>query len=205
MAASFSHRSCIFVTLLRLTRPLLDAVVAHFAAATAAAGDQLRLAIIHSDANERNVLVDAAAAAAAAAAEQQGAGDTAAAAAGTGGIITGLIDWNDSQWCWLAAEPANAALYMMLLEHNIADPLPAAAALLAGYESEQALQAAEQRMLRTLCMGRLAQSLSMGAATAAAQPDNADYLLGTQRNGWRLLRLLWGMTDDAFLAALDKQ
>ncbi|PRW45033.1 hydroxylysine kinase isoform X1 [Chlorella sorokiniana] len=186
--------------------PLLDAVVAHFAAATAAAGDQLTLALIHSDANERNVLVDAEAAAAAAAVEQQGTTGTvpaaAAAAGSSGSIISGLIDWNDSQWCWQASEPANAALYMMLLERNIDKPLPAAAALLAGYESEQPLSAAERRMLRTLCMGRLAQSLSMGVATAAAQPDNSDYLLGTQRNGWRLLRALWSMTDDAFLAAL---
>ena len=156
------------------------------------------------------MLVDAAAAAAAAAAEQQQAAAVPAAGAGAadgngGCIISGLIDWNDSQFCWLAAEPANAALYMMLLERNAGDPLPAAAALLAGYESEQALSAAERRMLRTLCMGRLVQSLSMGAATAAAQPDNSEYLLGTQRNGWRLLRLLWGMTDDAFLAALARQ
>ena len=192
--------------------PLLDSVVAHFAAATAAAGDQLQLALIHSDANERNVLVDGAAAAAAAAAEQREADASAGAAGGNpssssggggGSIITGLIDWNDAQWSWLACEPANAGLYMMLLDRNIEDPLPAAAALLAGYEGEQALSTAERGMLRTLCMGRLATSLSMGAATAAAQPDNAEYLLGTQRNGWRLLRLLCGMTDDAFVAALD--
>lgn len=91
---------------------------------------------------------------------------------------------------------------MMLLERNIGDPLPAAAALIAGYESRQALGAGERRLLRTLCMGRLAQSLSLGAAAAAAQPDNAQYLLGTQRNGWRLLRLLWAMSDDDFVAAL---
>ena len=101
-----------------LRRPLLDAVVAHFeaATATAAARGELRTALIHSDANERNVLVDAAAAAAAAAAEQAvgGAGAAAAAtgaaagapagAASGGGIIAGLIDWGDASWQWLAAE-----------------------------------------------------------------------------------------------------
>lgn len=89
-------------------RPLLDQVVAHFEAATTAAGTQLRLALIHSDANERNVLVDAAAA------EQPAAGAAAAAAApsaaAAGGLVTGLIDWGDASWQWLAAEVRAAGL-----------------------------------------------------------------------------------------------
>ena len=114
--------------------PLLDAVVAHFAAATSAAeaAGQLRSALIHSDANERNVLVDAAAAAAAAVAERQQGSEAAAAATavasaapvcvddGNGRLpqpmITGLIDWGDACWQWLASEVANCATYMMLLE-----------------------------------------------------------------------------------------
>lgn len=192
--------------------------MAYFESATVAAAPHLRQGIIHSDANERNVLVDAEAAVAAAAASTTAAGAAAAPGCGTGSpapqprsgpssLITGLIDWGDACWQWLAAEPAIAAVYMMLLDSNAAeggDPLAAAAALVGGYEAELALLPQERRLLRTLAMGRLAQSLSLGARAAAAQPDNAEYLLGTQRNGWRLLRLLWGMSDDAFLAALAR-
>lgn len=99
-------------------------------------------------------------------------------------------------------QPANAAVYMMLLAPEGADPLPTAAALVCGYEREQPLVATERRALRTLCMGRLVQSLALGAAAALDQPDNQEYLLGTQRAGWRLLRTLWGTTDEAFLAAM---
>lgn len=228
--------------------PLLDEVVQHFESATSAAGPALRQCIIHSDANERNVLVDGAAAAVAAAAvrsavvgraadgsgsseagaaaggvtdEEAGAaakangsgGSTAPAADGTGSpsptaevflgtLISGLIDWGDACWQWLAAEPAIAVVYMMLLDCNAGDPLPAAAAVVGGYEREMPLLAGERRLLRTLAMGRLAQSLCLGAYSASQQPDNTAYLLGTQKNGWRLLRTLWGLSDEAFLAAL---
>lgn len=199
-----------------LDLPLLDAVVRHFAAVTASAGASLRRGIIHSDANERNVLVDEDAAAAAAAQEQEqaaagpggGATGTArdgSAAAGKGpALITGLLDWGDASWCWLAAEPAAAAVYMMLLEAHIREPLRAAGAVLAGYETELPLEDAERAALRTLCCARLVQSLSLGAYAAAREPSNAEYLLGTQRNGWRLLRLLWALADEQFLASLGR-
>ncbi|PSC67732.1 hydroxylysine kinase isoform B [Micractinium conductrix] len=204
-----------------LDLPLLDAVVAHFAAATSAAeaAGQLRSALIHSDANERNVLVDAAAAAAAAVAERQQGSEAAAAATavasaapvcvddGNGRLpqpmITGLIDWGDACWQWLASEVANCATYMMLLECNADDPLPAAAAVLAGFESQLPLLPGERALLRTLCMARLAQSLSLGARAAARDPSNAPYLLATQRHGWALLRRLWGMSDEQYQAAMS--
>ena len=198
---------------------LLERAVAAFHAATSAAGGQLRRCIIHSDANERNVLVDAAAATAASAAAADAAraeagaagaeaGAAAAASIGSSGgsssssLITGLIDWGDASWQWLAAEPAIAMAYAMLLEHNAGDPLPAGAALLRGYERQLPLLPAERGALRALVMGRLAQSLSLGALAAAKEPGNAAYLLGTQKNGWRLLRLLWGTSDEQFLAAM---
>lgn len=90
----------------------------------------------------------------------------------------------------------------MLLPANIDEPLQAAAALVGGYEREMPLAPAERRLLRTLCMGRLTQSLALGAHAASQQPDNMDYLLGTQHNGWRLLRELWATSDGQFLAAL---
>ena len=153
-----------------------------------------------SDANEKNILVDAAAAEAAAAAEQQ----EAAVATDIRGesLITGLIDVGDAMECWVAAECAAACVYMMLLEINISNPLPAAAAIIDGYRREMDLLPEELRILRTLAMGRLVLSLSLGAHAAAQRPDNAEYLLSTQKNGWRLLRLLRGLSDEQFLAAV---
>ena len=158
---------------------------------TSSSSGVLRQGIIHSDANERNVLVVASLPSPSSPSCLHGPL-----------IITGLVDWGDASWQWLAAEPAIAAVYAMLLDCNVDDPLPAGAAVLQGYESELALLPQERAVLRTLCMGRLAQSLSLGARAAAAEPGNAEYLLGTPRHGWRLLRLLWGMADQCFLQAL---
>lgn len=187
----------------RVCRDMLDAAVEQFAAATRAAGNQLRRCIIHSDANERNVLVHTAAAAAAAQRQQRGKNEEGRdGGAAVQPLLAGLIDWGDACEQWLACEPAAACVYVGLLDANAADPLPAMAALLEGYEARLPLLPGERLALRALAAGRLALSLSMGAHSAARQPDNAAYLLGTQANGWRLLRLLARLSDDAFLAAL---
>jgi hypothetical protein len=42
----------------------------------------------------------------------------------------------------------------------------------------------------------------MGAAAAAATPENIEYLTLTQRPGWALLRVLQGRSEGAVAAAL---
>lgn len=54
----------------------------------------------------------------------------------------------------------------------------------------------EQAVLPLLLRVRMALSLVNGAASVARDPDNASYLLMTQRPGWRLLRMLVGTTDE---------
>ncbi len=55
-----------------------------------------------------------------------------------------------------------------------------------GYQREAPLTPRELAVLPLLLRGRLAQSLTLGAASVAADPGNADYLLATQRYGtWR--------------------
>ncbi|EFN52058.1 hypothetical protein CHLNCDRAFT_139278 [Chlorella variabilis] len=124
LAATYARLRTDLLNVAGVDVTLLDETVAHFQQATCKADASLRRSIIHSDANEKNILVDAAAAEAAAAAEQQ----EAAVATDIRGesLITGLID----------------------------------------------------------------------------RPDNAEYLLSTQKNGWRLLRLLRGLSDEQFLAAV---
>ncbi len=53
----------------------------------------------------------------------------------------------------------------------------------AGYLSHVPLSGAELSLLPLLLRARLAQSLTMGAASVAADPGNAEYLLATQRWG----------------------
>lgn len=150
--------------------------MALFTARLAGAGE-LRTQMIHTDCNEQNVLV------------------------GPGGQIAGLIDWGDCCESALVAEVAIAMAYAALLEEE--DPFAAAGPLLRGYESVLPLTPPERGLLRTLCMGRLAQSLSLGYVAAEQHPENREYLLGTQRRGWDVLRLLWGLSDEEFLARCD--
>jgi Ser/Thr protein kinase RdoA (MazF antagonist) len=75
----------------------------------------------------------------------------------------------------------------------------AAGRVLAGFESACSLLPAERAALPALVRARLALSLANGAATAQQHPENAAYLLQTQRPGWRLLEMWEGVPDDQLL------
>lgn len=190
----------------------------HFGERMAAEGSDLRQQLVHSDANESNVLVHI--------------------GIGGGWEVAGLIDFGDcchqarirmevelrrgTALCspqqllshpWphcqtslhqvLANEPAITAVYMALehLRLGGAAPLDAIRSVLAGYQAQMPLLPPERRVLRTLMLGRLAMSLGLGVKAALEEPENADYVLRTQHDGWTLLRLLCGMSDDAFAAS----
>lgn len=124
--------------------------------------------VCHTDANELNILVD-----------------------DCGSKVVGIIDFGDMCLCWRVAEAAVGALYMMLLEvEGGRDPLPAAVNVLTGFHSAQPLMPAELYVAPFMICARLAQSLTLGAASALANPDNAEYLLTTQAYGWKLLHQL---------------
>eukprot|EP00887_Chlorella_sp_A99_P003100 scaffold9.g3100.t1 len=180
---------------------LLDDVVAHFGAATAALSPAVRRQIIHSDANEANVLVGSPCCAGAA---DLGRGDGCRCGLAPATAITGLLDFGDSCHQLLANEPAAAAAYAALehLRLGGAAPLAAAGALLRGYSAALPLAPEEVGLLRTLMAGRLAQSLALGAKAATEQPGNAEYVLRTQAHGWALLRMLWAMGEAKFRAAV---
>lgn len=154
---------------------LLEGVVSLFQSRLAGVSPPLRRQVIHTDCNEQNVLVDPA-----------------------DGSIAGLIDWGDCCYDALATEVAVAMAYAALLQEDD-DPFAAAGPLLRGYESALPLREEERGLLRVLCMGRLAQSLSLGWAAAEARPGNSDYVLGTQRRGWQVLQAFYRLTDAEFL------
>ena len=94
--------------------------------------------------------------------------------------------------------------YVMLLDDDGSwGALAAAGAVMRGYDSTRALEPAERGMLRTLCMARLAQSLGLGAYSAALDPGNAEYTLSTQRAGWGVLRMLWTLSESEFAQRLS--
>ena len=87
-----THLSC--TTHAHTRRMLLDDVVAGFDACITAA-PELRRSVIHGDANETNLLVDA--------------------ADGRAARVTGLLDFGDCTHSILASEVAIATVYMLLL------------------------------------------------------------------------------------------
>jgi Ser/Thr protein kinase RdoA (MazF antagonist) len=110
---------------------------------------ELRRGVIHNDANRENVLLDEA-----------------------GKRVVGIIDFGDMLDTWLVLEPAIAATYSM---HGQPDPLASAAALVAGYHREQALEEREIGILYDLIAMRLCMSVCICAHQQRLQPDN-DYL-----------------------------
>ena len=146
----------------------------------------MRRSIIHGDANEANILC--------------------LVPPGGAATVSGLLDFGDCGHSVLACEVAIAMTYQLLMQPKVGLDAAwrAAGALLTGYDRHCTLLPNERAALRVLCCGRLAQSLVLGQCAAAETPSNADYLLTTQQaGGWPLLRRLWGMGDDAFLAALQ--
>ncbi len=93
----------------------------------------------------------------------------------------------------------------------VTDVLAAAGHVLRGFNSSLRvknsrygqLTSAEQLMLPTIIRARLALSLTNGAFSAQRAPENAAYLLQTQKAGWPLLHVLHGMSDSSFLTQLE--
>ena len=68
------------------------------------------------------------------------------------------------------------------------DPVGDAGEVLAGFEATFPLTDVERRLVPALVAARLVCSCACGAYSAAMDPDNAEYLLLTQRPGWAALR-----------------
>jgi len=122
--------------------------------------DKLRLAVIHNDGNDHNILVN----------EQ---GDT-----------TGIIDFGDMVHSYQALEPAVCMAYTAL-EKN--DPVTAMGPVLKGYHSCFLLNDAELKSALYLSCVRLCITVTMAAWRKILYPDN-EYLTVSENAAWTLLK-----------------
>ncbi len=106
-----------------------------------------RQSVIHSDANDYNILVDAA---------QQ--------------TVTGIIDFGDMVYSHTVNNVAIAMAYVTL---SADDPLAAAAAVVSGYHQTHPLTEPELSALFSLMCMRLCVSACMAAKQIAERPDDA--------------------------------
>jgi 4-aminobutyrate aminotransferase-like enzyme/Ser/Thr protein kinase RdoA (MazF antagonist)/murein DD-endopeptidase MepM/ murein hydrolase activator NlpD len=123
----------------------LDACLVQYDALVAPVRSTLPMRVIHGDANDYNVLVDAAAQ-----------------------VVTGVIDFGDMVFSHRVNDVAIAAAYVAL---GADDPLAAVAAVVAGYHAEDPLSEAEVSVLWPLIGMRLCVSVCMAAEQQAARPD----------------------------------
>ncbi|XP_053368463.1 hydroxylysine kinase [Clarias gariepinus] len=127
-----------------------------------------RKCIIHGDMNDHNILV-----------EKDGPSSY---------KISGILDFCDMSSGYFVFELAIMIMYMMI---ESANPLEVGGPLIAGFESLWPLTSDERDALYTLVLSRLSQSLVFAHSAVFQQPENAEYLMITAKNGIRLLQLLW--------------
>ncbi len=125
----------------------------------------LRVGLIHNDANDYNVLVDP------------------AAGVGTESRVRGLIDVGDALDSWLVAEPAVAIAYAML---GKLDLLAVAAIIASNHHAEFPLLEAEIEALFDLATLRLCLSVANTARHRLDEPDN-EYLSISEIPAWEAL------------------
>ncbi len=137
-----------------------------------------RAQVIHSDANDWNVLVDPQ----------------------DNERIAGLIDFGDAVHTVLVAEVAIAAAYSIL---DMDDPIGAAAALAAGFHEEYPLLPQEVDLIFDLIAMRLVTSVTLSASRREKTGDNP-YLAISEAPAWRLLHKLDAMNPRFATAILRK-
>ncbi len=125
-------------------RDIAAAVGQHFAHRVVPLLPHLPTQVIHQDANDYNLLI-------------------------RHGNLVGLVDFGDLLYGPRVAEVAVAAAYALLGE---ADPLAAAAEVVAGYHAWQPLTPTEQAVLAPLVLARLAVSAALAAERAQTAPEN---------------------------------
>ena len=133
----------------------------------------LRTSVIHNDGNDYNLIVQA----------------PTAAAPFEPVRLVGLIDFGDLLHSWTIADLANACAYAML---GKAEPLAAAAEVVAGYHAEFEIPEAEIEAIFPLICARLALSVTLAVQQRRQQPDN-EYLSISEAPAWALLDQLAGI------------
>ena len=122
--------------------------------------DQLRMAVIHNDGNDHNILVN------------------------EKGKTTGIIDFGDMVYSYQALEPAVCMVYMAL---GINDIISVMSPVLKGYHSRFPLNDAELKSTMYLSCVRLCITVTMAAWRKILYPDN-DYLTVSENAAWTMLK-----------------
>lgn len=147
-------------------RSIVDHFSADFKSRVLPLMARLRSGVIHSDANDHNVLV---------AEDSEG-----------NYCISGLIDFGDMVYGPYVYEPAVAAAYALLDEDDLLDT---AAQVVRGYHEEFPLESHEVALLFNLICIRLCTSVVLSAKQKEMAPGN-DYLTISEEAAWRALRKL---------------
>ena len=152
--------------------------------------DEFTKGMIHGDYNEQNILVGK---------------------VGDDYKVTGILDFGDTNYSCFLFELAIAMTYMMLTSGEI----ETGGLFLAGYKMTRLIPENELKVLKVIefnqlvllvfsnlsssyqlcCCARLCQSLVLGLYSHLTDSDN-DYLLTTQKAGWKLLETLYTKTDN---------
>ncbi|MBC2886165.1 aminotransferase class III-fold pyridoxal phosphate-dependent enzyme [Ochrobactrum sp. CM-21-5] len=159
-------------------RALVERFLARFERDVAPKLPLLRAQVIHNDANDWNVLIDA----------------------DNGEKIAGIIDFGDAVHTVLIADVAIACAYSIL---DMEDPINAASALASGFHKEYPLQPQEIDLLFDLIAMRLITSVTLSASRRDQTSDNP-YLAISEAPAWRLLRKLDAMNPQFATAILRK-
>ncbi|XP_034935861.1 hydroxylysine kinase [Chelonus insularis] len=149
-------------------KSLLQEVISCFEKNVLDKSNQLEKGMIHGDFNEHNILVDS---------EKN--------------TVVGVIDFGDVQYSYFIFEVAIALCYMIIQSRDIG----MGKHVIEGYQSIKKLSKFEKSILKITVCVRICQSLILGIYTHSNEPQN-DYLLVTQKPGWKILRKLWYMEDD---------
>jgi 4-aminobutyrate aminotransferase-like enzyme/Ser/Thr protein kinase RdoA (MazF antagonist) len=147
-------------------RALVEKFLALYEAVVVPALPRLRRSVIYGDANDHNVLVS----------------DPWPQPRN----VVGVIDFGDIHHGLTASEPAIAAAYAILGKE---DPLPAAAAIAAGYHGAFRLDELELSVLYALIGTRLAVSVTNSAHRKTIKPDDP-YVTVSEAAAWEALARL---------------
>ncbi|HWQ36551.1 MAG TPA: aminotransferase class III-fold pyridoxal phosphate-dependent enzyme [Blastocatellia bacterium] len=150
-------------------RSIVERVLAQYETQVAPRLQSLRASVIYNDANDYNVIVS---------------NDDPHTRQ-----VVGLIDYGDALQSATICNLAIAAAYAML---GKADPLAAAAQVVAGYHAEFPLTEAELAALFPLICTRLAVSVTNSACQQQLEPAN-EYLVISEKPAWTLLEKLAGL------------
>lgn len=129
---------------------------------------EFRLSVIHGDANDHNVIIDA----------------------NNKSQAIGFIDFGDLVESWLVAEVAIAIAYVMVAEKSAGKKIEQARHVLNGYEKSLPLQDSERKALYGLIVARLSTSVCISATDSVKNPENAEYTLVHAQGGWETLKFL---------------